>query len=280
MGKPKTFLILLLSLVLLAALAMLPNAVAAVQDSGTLGQTQVSQLQPVQLEIRDDPPAMARLAMMNGLGSVIEVPDQVATMTREEAKEAALTQLQPYMDAGLIDLYDIFHTEIRCMLGQASSNSELNSIFWTVTVIRDDEGLLVIDTAIDDETGSLLWISVTDNYAPYINDPEAILMPFAEIYFTGLGIDDYGYYVTDDLAEQYIGDDAYGIRYRFGDMIYGEVNVDLYVYPYGFYTEFPVVGGNDYETDKYASEPAVRGSLAHSGSLSSQNDGSGAGSAA
>lgn len=278
MRRLKTLLILLFSLVLLAALAALPRAVAAVQDLRAIGKSHTGQVAPVQLEIREDSSAMAALALMGRMNGVIEVPDEVASMTREEVKEAALTQLQPYMDAGLIDLYDVFHTEIRCLLGQASSNSELNSIFWTVTVIRDDEGLLVIDTAIDDKTGRLLRINVTDNFAPYVNDPEAILMPYADIYFTGLGIDDYGDFATDDLAEQYVGDNAFGIRYRFGDALYGEVNVDLYTYSYGFYTEFPIFGGDDYEKNQTATEPTQRGNPDSSGGLSSQTDGGDSGS--
>ena len=272
MNKLRILLILLLALALLTAFAALPQVVAAVQDTYTIGMSHTSQVVPVRLEIREDTSAMAGLALMGKLSGIIEVPDQVASMTRIEATEAAIALLQPYVDAGLIQPFEVFYADVRCYLGQAAENTELNAIFWTVTVICDEEGLLVIDTAIDDESGRLLRVHVTDNFAPYADAPEEILMPFAELYFDGLGIEDYGAFVTDDLAERYIGENAYGIRYRFGDALYGEINVDLYAYPYGFYMEFPNAGGDYDETDKRATTPADFGSVDHAWGFSARLD--------
>ena len=65
------------------------------------------------------------------------------------------------------------------------------------------------------------------------------LSAFTDIYFTALGFDDYAQFLVRDLEYAYVGDNANAARYRFGDAVYGEVNVDLYVHEHGFYIEFP-----------------------------------------
>lgn len=270
MNKLRILLILLVALAVLAAFAALPQTIAAVQDNRSIGKTQTGAVNPVQLEIREDTSAMAGLALMSKQSGSIEVPDQVASMTREEVMEAAFAQLQPYVDAGLIAPYEVFYAEAHCLLGQAADNTELNAIYWTVTIVSDEEGLLVIETAMDDQTGRLLHILVTDNFAPYTNAPEEILPTFAELYFSALGIHDYGDFAVGELVENYYGDKARGIRYRFVDALYGEILVDLCASEYGFYTVYPVLGEDDYEEKQRATTPADFGSIDHAWGLSSR----------
>ena len=70
-------------------------------------------------------------------------------------------------------------------------------------------------------------------------DLDGTLARFAETYFGGLAVENYENFATEELENRYIGDDVAGIRYRIGDTAYGEVNLDLYVHPYGFYVDTP-----------------------------------------
>lgn len=245
MAKLKTGAILLLTLLIIAAVACLPKITATVLDEKRMGEASFHQVQSIQLEIHEKMPSLGRLAMINRMDGVIELSESLAeksaSMAPEEVEEAALAALEPYIAAGLMQPFQKWNSEIRPLLGQGVDNPELVGIFWDVTfeIESAPEEFYYANLAIDDETGKLLLINYTSTYPIVETDRENLLEKFAEIYFTELDIPDYWYYATDDLETRYIGDNAWGVRYRFGDLIYGEVNVDLYSYEYGFYTEFP-----------------------------------------
>ena len=239
MGKLKTVLILLLTVLLVICVAYLPRIVASVQDKGTMGEVHYGQTQSVQLEIREKVSSMGKLAMLGRLGGTIDIPDGKASMTREEVELAAMEALQPYVDAGLVSPFSVYSMDIRCVLGHTAIGPALSGIFWTVFLTGDEEGLFAADLIIDDETGRLLHISITDNFfAPAVGKAESLAI-FAELYFTGLDIPDYGQYATDHLDDWYIGENVEGVRYWFPETDYGEIFMDFYIHQYGFYNQIP-----------------------------------------
>lgn len=242
MRNSKSLLLLLLNLLLITACAFFPQIVSAFQDSNTLGQAHSERIPTVQLQLHpsSDSPSMAKLALMDRMDGSIEIPDSMAAMTCTEAEQAAFTALQRYIDAGLVRPFETFAVEVRCLFGQALGNADLSAVYWSVSITGDPEaGFFFADLAIDDETGDLLRINCTLIEAISETAQEHFLTLFADVYFNGLDIANYRPFATADLKDHFVGDNAHAVRYRFGDVIYGEVNVDLYVYEYGFYTEFP-----------------------------------------
>lgn len=239
MRKLKTPILLLLTAVLLAVGAALPKIVAAVQDHNTIGEATFDTVESIRLNIRQDAPGLAKLAMLYKLDDVIEMSENSASMTREEVEKAAYAALEPYINAGIMHEFEKWNIEARPLLGQVPGQPELMSVFWSVDITGDPDVFYYVGVTIDDETGQLININCTSNYVIEESIREDVLGTFCDIFFTELGIAEYADFATNDLEGQYIGDNAVGIRYRFGDAVYGEINVDFFVHEYGFHIEFP-----------------------------------------
>lgn len=232
--------ILLMALALVCAGAFLPGMVAEIQDRGTVGRVQYGDTPSVALDIRENTPAIGKLALMNHINGSINIPDTMASMTCEEAEEAAYAILQTCIDAGFLESFEVFSTEVGCMMGYVVEDPEWNAVIWGVQIQGELQGgYFMADLILDDETAKALYVGCHYEEPTAESGQEALLAAFAEAYFNALGISDYEDFATRDLEEQYTGDNACAVRYRFGDAVYGEVNVDLYVYTSGFYMEFP-----------------------------------------
>lgn len=240
MGKVRNSLILLLTIGAICLLACLPRITGWFQDRTSLEQVDYQESAQVQLEIRKDMPLMGKLSLLCRMDGVIEVPTALAEMTEEEAENAALAALQPYIDGGLIPEFAVWSIEARPILIQTADTADLTGLIWAVNISGKPDGLPYISLDIDDATGALLRLNVScENWDAA--DLEGCLTRFTEIYFAGLDLEQYEQFATDDLENRYIGDDTVGIRYRFGDVVYGEVNLDLFVHRYGFYVDTPYV---------------------------------------
>lgn len=245
MRKIKISIILFLILALLATGACFPKIVAAIQDKEIIGEASFDPIQSVQLEIRKDIPSLGKLAMMSKMDVIIEIPENKASMTAQEVMTAARAALQPYINGNLLDNYSEWDVDMAPCLVQVPDMAELQGVFWQVTIAGDPEIYSVVDLMIDDETGKILRLHYAGEAIIDESIREDILLNFTHIFFTSLGIDDYSNFCTSDLDSVYIGDNAVATRYRFGDVVYGEINVDLYVYQHGFYTEFPDLYGEE-----------------------------------
>lgn len=230
--------ILALTAILILLCALLPRFMGHVQDAQALNRVGYSQSAQVQLEIQQDMTPLGKLALLCRMEGVLEVPETMAEMTMEEAEQAALDALRPYVEAGLIPELSVWHIEARPFLILTPEAVDLAGLVWSVTILGDDEGVMNMSIDIDDATGKLLRLHYTYEFWEKQHLNEA-LDQFAEIYFLGLGVEDHKKYATNDLENWYIGDNVVGIRYRVGDLLYGEVNLDLFVSPYGFYVDTP-----------------------------------------
>lgn len=239
MAKLKVFLAVIVTLALIAAGACLPKAVSLVLDQKNNGNASASPISSIRFEFEKDIPALGKLALLSRLDSSIELTESKATMTQTEVMDAVYEGIQPYIDALLIAYSEKDVELYPSLILQAQDNQDLQGIVWFVNIGGDPANYTYLQLLVDDETGKLLTLSYTYEAldAPVIGT-EA-LTAFADIYFNGLGIDNYAQFAVPDLEYAYVGDDANAIRYRFGDAVYGEVNVDLYVHSHGFYVEFP-----------------------------------------
>lgn len=236
----KTYGILALTAILILLCALLPWFMGRVRDKRALNRVGYSQSAQVQLEIQQDMPPLGKLSLLCRIEGILEVPEAFAEMSAEEAEQAALDALRPYIEAGLIPEFTVWHMEARPLLIQTAETADLAGLVWAVTILEDDEGVMHMSLDIDDATGTLLRLNYTYEYWEK-TDLSDSFSRFAEVYFAGLAVEDYEQYATDDLEALYIGDDTVGRRYRIGDAVYGEVNLDLYVHRYGFNVTTPNV---------------------------------------
>ena len=246
MRKWKNMALLILAGCIIAAGAALPRIISSRQDNAAIGQIHYETLPNIQLQIRGEEAAgpLKKLAMMAQMDGGLELSESMASMSAAQAEARFYEIMESYTDYGLINAFDPVVYESRCMLVSVTSDPSLNGIIWMVTLISgDDQNFAQFDAAIDDETGDLLAVSYTGDRALTEVERELYLSEFPNLYFTSLGMDDYVYNVTPDMNDVYVGDNGLAVRYRFDDAVYGEVNVDFYVNPYGFYNQFLKVGG-------------------------------------
>lgn len=240
MRKFKVTVAVLLTLALLIGGAYIPKLVALLGDWHNTGSASLNPMASVELNIYQDISSIGKLAMMGRIDRVIPISESMSKMTREEVMDAVYNGLTPYMDAQLV-IYNENYVEMRPYLTQVPDMPELHRVVWIITVSGDDSDFTFFDLVIDDETGNILRISYTVEKPRDTIIGAAALNIFADIFFSGLGIEDYREFAADDLEYAYVGDHADAIRYSFRDVLYGEVNVDLYVHENGFYIEFPSV---------------------------------------
>ena len=234
----KLFCIPVLTVVLILLCAFLPRIIGYAQDTQAINRVGYSQSAQVQLDIQQDMTPLGKLSLLCRMEGVLEVPEEFAQMTAAEAEQAALDALRPYVEGGLIPEFTVWYIEARPFLILTPEEVDLAGLVWSVTVLEDEEGVMNMSIDIDDATGTLLRLHYTYEFWEKRDQNEA-LDQFAEIYFRGLGVEEHQKYATNDLESWYIGDNVEGIRYRVADRIYGEVNLDLFVSPYGFYVDTP-----------------------------------------
>lgn len=241
MGNWKIPLVILVTLALLVLFACFPAITSAVQDWEIMHRSAFGQIEPLQLDIRSSVPAMGKLAMMCRQEALIEVSPDLAALTPSEVEQIACEAIGPYVDAGMADPFHQEESEfyvVRPVLVQVPEMPELSGIIWDVELHSDASAYYEFTVAIDDETGKVLLVGFHSDYVIAESELSGFLDAFAEIFFTGLEIEDYQHYVTTDMEKAYVGDQARAVRYSFPDTDFGQINVEFYVYQHGFYMEF------------------------------------------
>lgn len=238
MGKLKIAGAVLLTLALLFAGASIPWLTAWFMDGLYTQKGSMSPMTSIELQIHQDTPSIGKLAMMSRMDGNLAIKENKASMTQQEVLQAVESGLRPYIDAHLVS-YAETDIQMQPRLAQVQSEPELQGVFWIVTVSGDSPDYSFIDLVLDDETGKILRISYHSEKQRTANSNAEALGILTDIFFSGLGIEEYQESASSDLNGVYVGDNAQAMRFRFGDKQYGEVNVDLYVYDGGFYVELP-----------------------------------------
>ena len=242
MNKLRSILGIVLTAAVIAACACFPQIVSRVLDQNRLGQPEYLPMDPIRLEIRQELTSLGKLAVLSRADMNIEISESKTAMTREQALEAAHRGLAPYTDTMLLSWIEET-VELKPNLFQVQNTPELQTVVWLVSATNDPPDapnqFTELEAAIDDETGKILALSFTSEETRDLNADSDALAVFAEIFFSGLGIEDYGQYLVPDLESAYVGETGDAVRYQFTDSDLGSVTVDLYVHAHGFYVEFP-----------------------------------------
>lgn len=235
MSKLKHISLLGLAAALILAGALLPRLVATAGDRNTLWKEGYEHMRAVEFELHRNIPSLGKLAMMEHMHTAVEILPNKASMTEQEVADACHSALRPYIEAGLMEDYTPWQVGLQAHLVQTGT---VNGVFWTVHIMNDSEGLYEIEAAIDDETGKLLSVAVSDRKFRGSELRTEYVYTLADLFFSSLDIREYGSFASDDL-EEWDDDRRTAIRYRFGDKVYGEVTVEACVHEYGFYVLYP-----------------------------------------
>lgn len=247
MGKLKTVLILLLAAAVIVGCAYLPGFVGTMQDNAE-NEVRYAEIQALQLQLgnaqRGELPMLGKLSLLKR-GTTMEIAEEDAPMLPDTVLDRSHTEFSRYMDCGLIhtelDFSKIWATPF---LVFSPEDPDVNFIYWSVEVL-DSSVNTSLTLLIDDETGKLLRIDYyTDEwyYAP--EEQYYLLDTFYNVYMESLDLIEELKAREDAVSdretftEDISTDGSAGIRVRFSDPEYGEVNLDFYVHPNGFYCYF------------------------------------------
>lgn len=248
----KSVLVLILSAAVLVLGAVLPMAVAGVQDSQNTERVGYASINAVSLEFDESPLTIReKLAVAVNSHSTMDIPEELADHSREEIAQIALEQIAPYQEAGLV-LSDIDLTSqvVECypVLANANSEMERSNVFWYVIlspVESNDKYYWSLYMTLDDETGTLCSIEYSFNaknetYHQRTGSNADHLLKFCELFIRGLGEEFAGYEPEDLLKEAWTsatGNNIY-TKITWGDELYGEVTITFYMTDYGFGTTY------------------------------------------
>ena len=173
MNKVKFVLFILLAVLLTAVVAILPQAVAVMQDRAVHSQAKYGTIQTVQFNFENNAEAaqvsvMGKLAMTRQ--SFYSISEDKASMTQEEVLKAAETGLLPYYENGLMfNQWDAAGKYMTPYITYGVNNEYC--IFWSVAFSLDaDEGYYNLHLYVDDESGKIFWIDYQTAYLCFTDE--------------------------------------------------------------------------------------------------------------
>lgn len=251
MRKLKTITILLLTVLLIAALALMPKAVAGISDHMANEQPGTAPMQSVELALgtdkTDKPGYMMRKLALEQRMTTIPIKPEQAKMTEEEVFTATQDGMAVYMEADMFEWFEYTFSSAEPYLGIDPEDKNNNTIFWGVTFTAQGTPYHHLFVHIDDETGKILYIAYEtygeDQYNYYYPENQRLMMEgFVDSFFRPLNLtqrSEYENLQAESVSEPKVTDDVTCVRYTFEDAQYGIINVEFYITPVGFNLAFP-----------------------------------------
>lgn len=244
---------LLLSVALIAALAMLPRGIGAVSDLCAEGAAEAAPMQSVTLAFDadgvDTPGYMLRKLALEGKMLTIPIQPEQTRMSEDAVLDAASASMSPYVEEGLFRWFDDSYVSIQPYLGIDPENKNNNMIFWTVSYVFDREPYQSLFLHIDDETGRALFINyetaMPERFEDYGPERQTLLMEgFIHSFFGQLELLDdqmtgYRRLLSREQREKTLAEDVTCVVYTLNDGVYGQIQVEFYITPEGFRVYFP-----------------------------------------
>ena len=253
MRRIKTVLILLFTAVLLVGMALLPQWIAGVSDLLTNKKSGTAAIQTVELAFTSDrvnePGYMMRKLALEQRMTTIPIELSQASMTEAEVIDAARNGMNAYMEANLFEWFEFTFCTAEPYLGVDPENKNNNSLFWGVTFTREDKPYHNLFLHIDDETGSILYLSYEtdgpDKYKYYYPENQRLMMEgFVDAFLRPLNLtpgqlNEYKNFLGADAGEQMITDDVTYVIYTYTDAEYGTINIAFHISPEGLHVFYP-----------------------------------------
>lgn len=238
----KTWLLLLLAVVLLITGAVFPRIAAMLQDRMAEKRYGYSTMQSVNLEVisqkEQSVPTIAKLASLCSM-EIMPISSSQAVMTEETVLMAVESAMADYEEAGLFQPFSYTGNSIQPCIGFRLWDGEQTTtffVFWSVTYYNEEEPYQNLSLYIDDETGKILRIVYdSDTVGPVGGTGEGNqqrMEAFTEIYFRQLDLADYASYARTVGAGYGYWERDGGFscaRYSLVDEQYGRITLEFYV---------------------------------------------------
>lgn len=234
MRRIKTILLFLVTAGLIAAGANLPKLTAALSDRETMNQAGSHPMQSVSLDLSGERKPLSpagKLVLLRG-GKTIAITENEANMTQAEINGALETQMEAYIDAGIFAWFDYTSWITQPYLCIDPDKPENYGIFWTVTIVNENEPYQSLLMDIDDETGRICSIRF-DQYSSYSLDGvwernHTVMDAFARVYLSQLGLIDAANAEPNLEYGELDGEVLFG-GFTFTDSDYGQIPLEFYV---------------------------------------------------
>lgn len=238
-----------ISLALIGGMALLPKAIAGISDGLNGGKPGTAPMHGVELAVysnqADEPGYMLRkLALEQGM-TTIPISPEAAAMREEEVLDAAMEGMAAYVDAGVFEWFEYTFFSAEPYLGMDPKNQSNNSVFWSVQFTHGDKPYRDLFLHIDDETGSILYLSY-ETYGPEASRYETLenrrlmMEGFVDAFFSPLKLtasemSEYKNFIGVEAKEYNTPDEAAIVSYTYEDAVYGAVHVTFHISPEGLH---------------------------------------------
>ena len=245
MRKLKTALIFLVTLALLAVGAAMPKLLAMVNDRNHLNQPGTQQMQSIALDLSGENRVLSTVGKIDLLrsGKIIAVTENEASMTEAAVNATAGAAMEAYINAGIFQWFDVTAWNASPMLCIDPDAPDHYGIFWSVTILNENEPYQSLMMDIDDETGKIFSIRY-DCYGTYSLDGvwernTAVMDAFTHVYLNQLGLLDQENTEPNMEYGELDGEVLCG-RFFLTDDDHGEIAIEFYVTGTGsFWNFFP-----------------------------------------
>ena len=244
MHKLKIACLILLAILLTAVGGLLPVAATRMQDKTTANEVRYEDIEALRLRLEEEVQGTTfrEKIFLIMHGGAAEINDENTRIKEKEIIEAVNGALTPYMELFFGKSLDNDYFHYYPVMAYDESNPSRYFYYWYVTMSLDASSKDYISLILDDETGKLLAVDVTD---PEMNIDEPYLQELqyalSALYLGDLDIAPGAQWpLSLENAQIY---DAKGIsvaaaNYLLADTVYGEVNIEIGVRTDGFYICF------------------------------------------
>lgn len=244
MRKLHIALILALTAAVIAIGAFLPGIVGGVTDLISTAAVRSAPMQSVELQFsggQDDPEhILKKLALERNMNTLPVTADQ-AFMTEEEVFAAVNDCMEQYSSADLFRWFKDTYSMAEPYIAISANGTDNVSVFWAVHIVHEGDPYRNLFLHIDDETGKILYLDYV-TYDPdstfYPEDQYRVVNTLAELYFDQLGLAELAGSEAVTVDEM-IDNDVQCLRYTFAGTEYGDIVIEFYSKPNGFYILFP-----------------------------------------
>lgn len=241
MRKVKNGIVILFTVLLVLSAGLFPIAAARFRDQTTAGVVKYESIEALQLKLEEEAPGMTFVEKMfllnNGVG--MEITDEKTRIKEEEILETAYAAAAPYLELYFGDSLDNDFLHYNAAMVYDERDPTRFCYYWFVQLSLDISYNDTISMVLDDETGKLLAIEVTDPDFGIAEDYfEKLQYAISTAYLRELGMSPAAEWPMEIEAvakDWNVAIPAVGTHYLFVDPLYGETSVEICVHSDGFY---------------------------------------------
>ena len=241
MRKVKNGIVILFTTALVLAAGFVPMAAVQFQDQATTGVVKYESIEALSLKLEEETPSMTFVEKMflltNGTG--MEVTDENTRIKEEEILETAYAAAAPYLELYFGDSLDNDFLHYNAAMVYDERDPTRYCYYWYVQLSLDISYNDTISMVLDDETGKILAIEVTDPDFGIVEDYfEKLQYTISTTYLSELGMSptaEWPMEVESVAKDWNVAIPAVGTHYLFVEPLYGEISVEICVHSDGFY---------------------------------------------